>query len=172
MLEVNETSNSFLVSFMYYLGALTLHSKSASEVELCIPNKVSEVEYVEQLQHIFNLKTNAISELQQAVTQMVGGDIGALCGFIGTYILNLQNHNDVIHSMECTLKSVFILAVTIARGPTMAFSEYNLTESQADAVFLVSSNPSHAGVHVEFKNTTIAQLQGHGKQSWEDQNKF
>jgi len=47
--------------------------------------------------------------------------------------------------------------VTIARGSDGVFSEYNLTKTQADAVFLQTSGP---GIHVEFKNTKVGQLQG------------
>jgi len=108
--------------------------------------------------------------LQDAITQMYSGDIEPLCLFITSHILDLQKHNDVIHSMEHTLKSVFILAFSIARGPQFAFSEYDLTKTQADAVFLLSFG---SGIHIEFKNTTVGQIDGqYNPSNWDKMNQF
>lgn len=90
---------------------------------------------------------------------MLAGDIGPLCTFIQIHFLDLQKYNDVVHSMEHTLKSVFILAVSVARGPTNIFSEYDLSQTQADAVFLGYGEDGPI-VHIEFKNTTVRSIAG------------
>lgn len=188
LVEVQQADNSFLISFLYYLGALTIdkvlkippfpttNSSSATlpssssmskSTLLRIPNEQCKLEYIVELQNIFNISKNDEPMLQDVVTQMLAGDIGPLCNFITERILNLQRHNDVVHSLEHSLKSVFILAVSIARGSQDIFSEYDLTKTQADAVFLTP------GVHIEFKNTTIGQLEGHYTPSnWEKMNEF
>lgn len=150
---------------MYYLGALTLEkATNPSQVQLRIPNRISRREYFVELQHIFSISQPILPKLETAVTQMHSGDIEPLCQFIMGSFLNLQQHNNVVHSMENTLKSVFILAVAIARGPDVAFSEYDLVNTQADAVFLLSSG---SGVHIEFKNTAIGQISGwHNDRDW------
>jgi len=177
LVEVKQIDKSFLISFLYYLGALTIEKKilptstaSTTDLHLRIPNEQSRREYLIELQNMFQLQTDHLPQLHEVVTQMLSGDIGPMCNFIMTHILDLQRFNDVIHSMEQSLKSVFILAVTIARGPTGAFSEFNLTKTQADAVFLMSPGP---GIHVEFKNTTVGQIEGRYytyDENWEKMN--
>jgi len=174
LLSHNETDRSYLASFLYYLGALTHHSPlpDDSRVQLCIPNLQARREYVQELCHILQISPDKLVTLQAAVTQMFSGDISPLCAFIQTHFLDLQKYNDVVHSMEHTLKSVFILAVSIARGPENTFSEYDLARTQADAVFLGWKEYSPI-VHIEFKNTTVGHIEGqYNTNNWQQMNNY
>lgn len=174
LLSVDETDRSYLVSFLYYLGALThAPSEATDSIELRIPNEQSRKEYLLELRHLFDIINHRLSDLRATVTQMFTGDIGPLCAFIQAHFLDLQKYNDVIHSMEHTLKSVFILAVSVARGPDNTFSEYAISQTQADAVFLGCGDDSSPIVHIEFKNTTVGHIAGqYNTRDWQKMNKF
>jgi hypothetical protein len=103
---------------------------------------------------------------------MIGGDIGPLCQFVQTHFLDLQRHNDVVHSMEHTLKSVFILALSVACGPNMVFLEYKIPTTQADTVFL-SCDESTPIIHIEFKNSTVGHIKGqYNTSNWSKMNDY
>eukprot|EP01124_Arcella_intermedia_P005343 TRINITY_DN13149_c0_g1_i1.p1 TRINITY_DN13149_c0_g1~~TRINITY_DN13149_c0_g1_i1.p1 ORF type:complete len:738 (-),score=70.62 TRINITY_DN13149_c0_g1_i1:217-2430(-) len=148
-------------------GTEGIVSSTQTQIKLHIPNEQCRREYFIALQHIFDITPcEENSNLQTVVTKLASGDIEPLCSFITTHILNLQKYNDVIHSMEHSLKSVFVLAVSIARGPKSSF--YNLIKTQADAMFFLSPGTV---VHIEFKNTTIGHLKGkYNSRNWEKMN--
>lgn len=174
LLSLKETDRSYLVSFLYYLGALTHCSPQPNDprAQVCIPNMQARREYVEELRHMFEILEDRLVDLRAAVDQMFSGDIGPLCVFIQTHFLDLQKHNDVIHSMENTLKSVFILAVSIARGTDNTFSEHDLLRTQADAVFL-SWKEDGPIIHIEFKNTTVGHIKGqYNTKNWQQMNDY
>lgn len=157
---------------MYYLGALTRKNASTDSVQLCIPNEQSRNEYISALRHQFSIQGCGLTDLRSAVTQMIGGDIGPLCQFVQTHFLDLQQHNDVIHSMEHTLKSVFILALSVARGPDTVFSEYEIPTTQVDTV-LLSRDDASPIIHIEFKNSTVGHIKGqYNTRNWPKMNDY
>jgi hypothetical protein len=153
-----------LLSFLYYTGTLTIDSLEDTKTTLRIPNDHVYRNTLGEVTAMYDLQKSNVKELQEAITMMFNGDIQTLALYISSKMLSLLKHNDVAHSLESDLKSMFILSVVIALGNNFqqcAESEYDIEGTQADAFFR-HQDPTvkFPFVHIEFKNTTIGQIDG------------
>jgi len=151
-----------LLSFLYYTGTLTIDCLEDTKTTLRIPNDHVYRNTLAEVNQMYNLKKSNPQELQEAVTKMFNGDIQPLATYISSSVLSLLKHNDVVHSLESDLKLMFILAIVSAQSSNFkcAESEYDIEGTQADAFFLHQhpTTVDFPSVHIEFKNTTIGQI--------------
>eukprot|EP01123_Difflugia_compressa_P005754 TRINITY_DN17877_c0_g1_i1.p1 TRINITY_DN17877_c0_g1~~TRINITY_DN17877_c0_g1_i1.p1 ORF type:complete len:389 (+),score=38.40 TRINITY_DN17877_c0_g1_i1:54-1169(+) len=201
--EAKEENQSHLLSFLYFMGALTIspprmtstpttmtnitatpmttiptiattmattmNTTPSNVIYLRIPNNSTQREYLLELKHIYTLSQDEVGSLNTAVTSMASGDLQTLCDFITSHLFFLEQNNDVIYSQESTLKSAFIFAVAISRGPSYSHSEYNeVPKNFLDVFFDIGP-----GVHIEFKNTTVGQIdRRYNTKEWDKMNAF
>eukprot|EP01124_Arcella_intermedia_P026962 TRINITY_DN5190_c0_g1_i10.p1 TRINITY_DN5190_c0_g1~~TRINITY_DN5190_c0_g1_i10.p1 ORF type:complete len:474 (+),score=67.52 TRINITY_DN5190_c0_g1_i10:632-2053(+) len=173
LFQPNETDVSYILSYLFFLGALTFHiddkPSQQSGIFLRIPNRSIEREYLDELKHIYKLSDNEQLDLTNAISCMINGDIGPLCKYLQNHLFFLEQHNDVLHSQESTLKTAFKFAVSISCGSNRVYSEYDIVPNNyLDSFFDIGN-----GVHIEFKNTTVGQLANrYNRRDWEPMNVF
>jgi len=163
LLNPDDMDKRTLVSFLFYTGALTVEKIEKQRTIFKIPNENTYSNFLVETSSLYHLQENNKNTLDAAVTQMFLGDIAPLVDFISKSMLNLLKHNDVRHSQESDLKSLFILAVVVSLGSKekiVANSEHDIEGTQVDAYF-TSTSGILPKIHLEFKNTTVGQIKGY-----------
>jgi hypothetical protein len=117
LLDISRMNLRQLLSFLFYTGYLTLDaSTDETTTTFRIPNEHIYHHVLIETSTIFGLRANTRNrqQLDLAIADMFGGNIGTLARFISTEMWVLLKHNDVVHSYESDVKAMFILAVVIA----------------------------------------------------------
>ncbi len=110
MMTDESKDNTFMVSFLYYFGVLTISGfTEAGEVSLAVPNLVMKKLYVERLQRMLlpgpydrDEGTSAAKKLYQE------GDMGPLCEFIEQRYFRVFHNPDYRWANELTVKTAFL----------------------------------------------------------------
>lgn len=180
LIDANNLDLRYLLSFLYFTGSLTLDYEASDDTttKFRIPNEITFRHFLFDTSTIYKLNATSSNRqiLDNAIVEMFNGNIEPFAFFISSNMLSLLRHNDVIHSQECDLKAMFILSVVISlqnKFIKCAQSEHDIEGTQVDAYFQHPdpSSVKYPIVHIEFKNTTVGQIQGwYKKYDWKFMN--
>ncbi len=162
MVNLLQTNPMYILSFLYYLGALTQSSlpkgKETGTV-FKIPNQVIRTQFMDLIKQRLAINENIQIELTKAVNTLIEErDIGPLCEIIQEKVLSQLTGNDVDHSLENGLKLCFLLALNLSGRKVETMNEYRKGDQDyTNWGDLVIAN---AGIHIEYKNITLEQISG------------
>ena len=110
MLSDGARDNTFLISFLYYFGVLTLAGENdAGEVSLKVPNLVVQSLYVERVQKMLLPEPMERDNGKFAAKQVYQkGDMAPLCRFMEKHLFSVLSNRDYRWANELTLKSAFL----------------------------------------------------------------
>ena len=110
MSNENSKDNTFLVSFLYFFGVLTLSGDNPEgKVTLKVPNLVIQGLYVERVQRMLFPEPEPRDEGKLAAEKVYQkGDIEPLCKFIETRFFKVYKNRDYKWVNELTLKTAFL----------------------------------------------------------------
>ena len=154
MMNLLQTNSLYILSFLYYLGALTqttLPKGKEIGTVFKIPNQVIKKMFFENIKERLMINENVQIELIQSVNTFIEKrDIEPICHVIQNNILSHLNGNDVVHSLENSVKTSFVLGFNLSGRKIHLINEFKETEEAnsrwADLV-IDSEN-----IHIEFKN--------------------
>jgi hypothetical protein len=110
MLEDTSKDFTFMASFLYYFGVLTMAGRNdTGEIRLKVPNLVTQALYVNNIREILlpdpfkrDEGVNAAKKLYQK------GDIKPVCNFIEQKYFQIFSNRDYISANELTIKTAFL----------------------------------------------------------------
>ena len=110
MLSDNSKDNTFLVSFLYYFGVLTLAGETDDlKVKLKVPNMVIRSLYVERVQQMLLPDPGTRDDGKLAAEKVYQkGDIKPLCDFVENRYFTVFKNRDYRWANELTLKTAFL----------------------------------------------------------------
>jgi hypothetical protein len=166
MMNLLQTNSLYILSFLYYLGALTqtfLPKGKEIGTVFKIPNQVIKTQFIEIIKQRLSINENIQLELIQSVNTLVERrDIGPLCQVIQDRVLAQLRGNDVIHSLENGLKLSFLLAMNLSGRKIQTINEFKgegrgkggrSIDLWGDLV--IESDQ----IHVEYKNIKVEHVQ-------------
>jgi len=155
MLSDNSRDNTFLISFLYYFGVLTLAGEdSEGEIILKVPNLVVQSLYVERVQKILlpepGKRDDGIFAAKQVYQK---GNIQPLCDFVENRYFTVFKNRDYRWANELTLKTAFS---TLLYNDIMYImdSEPELGRKYADLTMIIRPDKRHFTIFdvlIEFK---------------------
>ncbi len=155
MLEDWSKDNSFLVSFLYYFGVVTISGTTKDlKTILKVPNLVIKSLYVERLQKFFLPEPMVRDEGKRAADQVyTKGDILPLCKFMEKKYFKVFSSRDYRWANELTLKTAFL---TLLYNDLIFImdSELELEQRYADLTMIIRPDKRHGKVFdvlIEFK---------------------
>ena len=159
MLEERSKDNSFLVSFLYYFGVLTLDSESdEGELILKVPNLVIQSLYVERVHKMFLPEPADRDDGRFAGKQVYQkGNIEPLCDFVENRYFTVFKNRDYRWANELTLKTAFL---TLLYNDILYImdSETEITRRYADLTMIIRPDKRHFKIFdvlIEFKFVTL-----------------
>ncbi|NQT61214.1 MAG: AAA family ATPase [Bacteroidetes bacterium] len=110
MLNDSSKDNTFLVSFLYFFGVLTLSGDNPEgKVILKVPNLVMQGLYVERVQQMLFPEPGPRDAGKLAAEKVYQkGDIGFICKFVETRYFKVFKNRDYKWTNELTLKTAFL----------------------------------------------------------------
>ncbi len=111
LLERTAQDTSFLGSYLYYFGMLTLRQEEteAQTVELVVPNEVMHGLYVERIRKLLMPLGAARSTADALLFAFLrDGDLEPLLDFIETTLFKTFSNRDAVWANELTVKTVFL----------------------------------------------------------------
>ncbi|MFW6372959.1 MAG: AAA family ATPase [Thermodesulfobacteriota bacterium] len=110
MVTDQSKDNTFMVSFLYYFGVLTIRGLTeAGEVSLAVPNLVMKKLYVERLQMMLLPEPRDRDEGTSAAKKLYQeGDMGPLCEFVEHRYFKVFHNPDYRWANELTVKTAFL----------------------------------------------------------------
>ncbi len=168
LLEESSQDVSFLSSYLFYLGMLTLRKEETEQqtVELVVPNEVMHSVYVERLRKI--LLPLGVSRSQAAALLSAflhDGDLLPLCDFIEATLFPTFSNRDARWANELTVKTVF-LSLLWNDAAYITHSEPELDHRYADLCLLRRPDARTSGLWdllIEFKRLSLKELKMSGK---------
>ncbi len=168
LLEESSQDASFLSSYLFYLGMLTLRKEETEQqtVELAVPNEVMHSVYVERLRKILMplgaSRTRAATLLSAFLRD---GDLLPLCDFIEATLFPTFSNRDARWANELTVKTVF-LSLLWNDAAYITHSELELDHRYADLCLLRRPDARTPGLWdllFEFKRLPLKDLKMSGK---------
>ena len=155
MLSDNSKDNTFLVSFLYYFGVLTLAGETDDlKVKLKVPNMVIQSLYVERVQQML-LPDPGIRDDGKLAAEKVyqKGDIKPLCDFVENRYFTVFKNRDYRWANELTLKTAFL---TLLYNDIIYImdSEIEIDRRYADLTMIIRPDKRYGKVFdvlIEFK---------------------
>ncbi|MBF0450294.1 MAG: AAA family ATPase [Candidatus Magnetomorum sp.] len=100
----------FIVSYLYYAGALTMVDENMSgKIDLKVPNLVMKSLYIDHLRQMQfpnpSIRDDGRLSAEKVYTQ---GDIQPLCEFVVNHYLNVLSNRDYLWANELTVKTAFL----------------------------------------------------------------
>lgn len=168
LLEDSAQDTSFLGSYLFYLGMLTLRKDETDEqtLELVVPNEVMQGLYVERLRK--TLMPLGISRSAADATLFAflrSGDLLPLLDFIEATLFPTFSNRDASWANELTVKSVFLTLLWNDRS-YITHSEPELDHGYADLCLLRRPDARGPGLWdllFEFKRLSLKELGMSGK---------
>jgi len=110
MLTDKSKDNTFLVSFLYYFGVLTIAGDTEDlKVILKVPNLVMQSLYVERVQKMLLPEPDDRDDGKLAAEKVYGkGDMAPLCRFMEERYFKVFHNRDYRWANELTLKTAFL----------------------------------------------------------------
>ncbi len=163
LLEHSTQDASFLGSYLFYLGMLTLRQEETTEqtLELVVPNEVMRGLYVERIRKIL-MPLGASRSAADAVlfAFLRSGDLEPLLDFIEATLFPTFSNRDAIWADELTIKTVFL---TLLWNDTsyITHSEPELDHRYADLCLLRRPDARASSLWdllFEFKRLSLSEL--------------
>jgi hypothetical protein len=168
MLSDDSKDRTFIISFLYYFGVLTLAGKTDTlQLVLKVPNQVMQSLYVERVQRMM-LPDPVIRDRGKLAAEQVyqKGDIEPLCTFVQYHIFSVFKNRDYALANELTVKTAF-LALLYNDILYIMDSEPELERRYADLTMIIRPDMRHGkilDVLIEFKFLSLKTLGLSGEQ--------
>ena len=107
---INPGDRTFIVSFLYYFGVLTLVGETPrGELALKVPNLVMQSLYVERVRRMM-LPDPVIRDRGRLAAEKVyqEGDIQPVCAFVEDHLFTVFKNRDYAQANELTIKTAFL----------------------------------------------------------------
>ena len=159
MISDNSKDNTFLISFLYYFGVLTLAGENPEgDVILKVPNLVIKSLYVERVQKMLLPEPGDRDDGKFAAKQIYQkGDIKPLCDFVENRYFTVFKNRDYRWANELTLKTAFL---TLLYNDILYVmdSEPEIDRRYADLTMIIRPDKRHFEIFdilIEFKFVTL-----------------
>ncbi len=168
LLEPSAQDASFLGSYLYYFGMLTLKPEetAAQTVELEVPNEVVHGLYVERIRRIL-MPLGASRSAADAIlfAFLRTGDVEPLLDFVESSLFPIFSNRDAAWANELTVKTVF-LSLLWKETSYITHSEPEVDHRYADLCLLRRPDARATGLWdllFEFKRLSLKELGMRGK---------
>ncbi|MEA1923411.1 MAG: AAA family ATPase [Pseudomonadota bacterium] len=169
MLLAGGKDNTFLISFLYYFGVLTLAGETLEgDVVLKVPNLVIQSLYVERVQRMLLPDPGNRDDGKFAAKQVYQkGNMQPLCDFVENRYFTVFKNRDYRWANELTLKTAFL---TLLYNDILYImdSEPELDRRYADLTMIIRPDKRHftiSDVLIEFKFITLKEVGMTGEQA-------
>ena len=159
MLTDNSKDNTFLASFLYYFGVLTLAGENPEgDVILKVPNLVIQSLYVERVQKMLLPEPGDRDDGKFAAKQVYQkGIMQPLCDFVENRYFTVFKNRDYRWANELTLKTAFL---TLLYNDILYVmdSEPEINRRYADLTMIIRPDKRHFEIFdvlIEFKFVTL-----------------
>ena len=159
MLTDNSKDNTFIASFLYYFGVLTLAGETDDlRLRLKVPNLVMQGLYVERVQQMLLPEPGPRDDGKLAAEKVYQkGNIKPLCDFVENHYFAVFKNRDYRWANELTLKTAFLTLlyndiIFIMDSETEIFRRY------ADLTMIIRPDKRYGKVFdvlIEFKFVTL-----------------
>jgi len=162
MLSGHSRDKTFIASFLYYFGVLTLVGETnKGELVLKVPNLVMQGLYVERVQRM--MLPDPVTRdrgLDAAKRVYQYGDIEPVCAFVEDVYFSVFKNRDYAQANELTLKTCFL---TLLYNDILYImdSEPELTRRYADLTMIIRPDKRYLQIYdvlIEFKFLSLKQL--------------
>ena len=169
MLTDKSKDNTFLISFLYYFGVLTLAGEnSEGEITLRVPNLVMQSLYVERVQRMLLPEPADRDDGIFAAKQVYQkGHMQSLCDFVENRYFTVFKNRDYRWANELTLKTAF-LTLLYNDILYMMDSEPEIDRRYADLTMIIRPDKRHFKIFdvlIEFKFITLKDVGITGEQA-------
>lgn len=169
MLDDRSKNNTFLVSFLYFFGVLTLAGETDDlKIKLKVPNMVMQSLYVERVQKML-LPEPGTRDYGRLAAEKVyqKGDIKPLCNFVEHRYFTVFKNRDYRWANELTLKTAFL---TLLYNDIIFImdSETEVSRRYADLTMIIRPDKRYGKVFdvlIEFKFITLKKASMTGEQA-------
>ncbi len=155
MLEDRGKDNTFLASFLYYFGVLTIAGDTPQgKLMLRVPNLVMNGLYVERIQHMLLPDPRERDDGKRAAKRLRSkGDMGPLCEFVERGYFKVFHNADYKWTNELTVKTAFL---TLLYDDILYImdSEAEIEKGYADLIMIIRPDKRHfeiLDILIEFK---------------------
>jgi len=169
MITDKSKDSTFLVSFLYYFGVLTLAGEtSQGDIILKVPNLVMQGLYVDRVQKMLLPEPEDRDDGEFAAKYVYQkGNIEPLCSFVENRYFTVFKNRDYRWANELTVKTAFI---TLLYNDIlyMIDSEPELQRQYADLTMIIRPDKRHFTIFdvlIEFKFVTLKEAQLTGEQA-------
>ena len=169
MLTDNSKDNTFLASFLYYFGVLTLAGENPEgDVILKVPNLVIQSLYVERVQKMLLPEPGDRDDGKFAAKQVYQkGIMQPLCDFVENRYFTVFKNRDYRWANELTLKTAFL---TLLYNDILYVmdSEPEINRRYADLTMIIRPDKRHFKIFdvlIEFKFVTLKEAGITGEQA-------
>jgi Predicted AAA-ATPase len=169
MLNDSSKDNTFLVSFLYFFGVLTLSGETDDlRVKLKVPNLVMQGLYVERVQQMLFPEPESRDEGKFAAEKVYQkGDIEPLCKFVENRYFKVFNNRDYRWTNELTLKTAFL---TLLYNDIIFImdSEQEINRRYADLTMIIRPDKRYGKIFdvlIEFKYVSLKEAGVTGAQA-------
>ncbi|MEI6262854.1 MAG: AAA family ATPase [Deltaproteobacteria bacterium] len=162
MLSDHSKDKTFIASFLYYFGILTLTGETEKlQLILKVPNLVIHSLYVERVQRMM-LPDPVIRDRGRLAAEKVyqEGDIEPVCAFVQDHLFGVFKNRDYAQANELTVKTAF-LALLYNDILYIMDSEPELKRRYADLTMIIRPDMRHGKIFdvlIEFKFLSLKQL--------------
>ncbi len=159
MLDESSKDSSFLVSFLYYFGVLTLAGETDDlKLKFKVPNLVMQSLYVERVQKMLLPEPQTRDDGKLAAEKVYQkGDIKPLCDFVENRYFTVFKNRDYRWANELTLKTAFL---TLLYNDIIFImdSETEVLRRYADLTMIIRPDKRYGKIFdvlIEFKFVTL-----------------
>jgi len=168
MLSDQSKDQSFMASFLYYFGVLTLAGETDQlQLMLKVPNLVMQSLYVKRVQRMLVPNPMLRDEGRWAAQKVYqAGEIAPLCAFVQDHLFSVFKNRDYAQANELTLKTAF-LALLYDDILYIMDSVPELDRRYADLTMIIRPDKRHGKIFdvlIEFKFISLKALGLSGEQ--------
>jgi len=162
MLSDHSKDKTFIASFLYYFGVLTLAGETDKlQLILKVPNLVMHSLYVERVQRMM-LPDPVVRDCGRLAAEKVyqEGDIEPVCTFVQDHLFGVFKNRDYAQANELTVKTAF-LALLYNDILYIMDSEPELKRRYADLTMIIRPDMRRGKIFdvlIEFKFLSLKQL--------------
>ena len=162
MLSDHSRDKTFIASFLYYFGVLTLAGETDKlQLILKVPNLVMHSLYVERVQRMM-LPDPVVRDCGRLAAEKVyqEGDIEPVCTFVQDHLFGVFKNRDYAQANELTVKTAF-LALLYNDILYIMDSEPELKRRYADLTMIIRPDMRRGKIFdvlIEFKFLSLKQL--------------
>jgi len=160
MMNLLQTNSMYILSFLYYLGALTqtfLPKGKEIGTVFKIPNQVIKSVFLDNIKQRLLVDERIQIDLIQAVNELIEErNIESICKLIEKHFLSHLKGNESVFSLENSVKMSFLLGFNLSGRKMKVEVEYKEKEERrsrwADLVI------PQEKIHLEFKNIKVGEI--------------